>query len=138
MNCPTRQLCRRKLAAQCPAWTPGTRHGYHAITLGCYEGELIRRTDPTGRSLGQFFADVARQATRPGLLYRTPCFGGPQPRGAPTPTVSIQRTAAPLRAAATPFGCNVQPVRLGNAVPQRRQGNPNSRGGLQPRRTTGS
>ena len=46
-----------KLAAQRPAWTPGTRHGDHAITLGCYEGELIRRTDPAGRSLGQFFAD---------------------------------------------------------------------------------
>ena len=46
-----------KLAAQRPAWTPGTKHGYHAITLGCYEGELIRRTDPAGRSLGHFFAD---------------------------------------------------------------------------------
>jgi CubicO group peptidase (beta-lactamase class C family) len=46
-----------KLAAQRPAWTPGTRHGYHAITLGWYEGELIRRTDPAGRSIGQFLAD---------------------------------------------------------------------------------
>ena len=46
-----------KLATQRPAWTPGTRHGYHALTLGWYEGELIRRTDPAGRSLGQFFAD---------------------------------------------------------------------------------
>ena len=46
-----------KLAAQVPAWTPGTRHGYHAFTLGWYEGELIRRTDPAGRSLGQFFAE---------------------------------------------------------------------------------
>ena len=46
-----------KLAAQRPAWTPGTRHGYHAITIGWYEGELIRRTDPAARSLGQFFAD---------------------------------------------------------------------------------
>ena len=45
-----------KLAAQVPAWTPGTRHGYHAVTLGWYKGELIRRTDPAGRSLGQFFA----------------------------------------------------------------------------------
>jgi len=25
------------LAAQAPAWIPGTRHGYHAITLGWYE-----------------------------------------------------------------------------------------------------
>ena len=46
-----------KLAAQRPAWAPGTRHGYHAITIGWYEGELIRRTDPAARSLGQFFAD---------------------------------------------------------------------------------
>ena len=46
-----------KLAAQAPAWTPGTRHGYHVVTLGFYEGELIRRTDPAGRSLGRFFAE---------------------------------------------------------------------------------
>jgi CubicO group peptidase (beta-lactamase class C family) len=45
------------LAAQAPAWTPGTRHGYHAVTLGWYESELIRHADPCGRSLGQFFAD---------------------------------------------------------------------------------
>ena len=45
------------LAAQKPAWPPGTRHGYHAITLGWYESELIRRTDPNGRSLGRFLAD---------------------------------------------------------------------------------
>ena len=50
-----------KLAAQAPAWAPGTRHGYHAITLGWYEGELIRRTDPAGRSLGQFFAEELAQ-----------------------------------------------------------------------------
>jgi CubicO group peptidase (beta-lactamase class C family) len=45
------------LAAQEPAWPPGTRHGYHAITLGWYESELIRRTDPAGRTLGRFLAD---------------------------------------------------------------------------------
>jgi CubicO group peptidase (beta-lactamase class C family) len=45
------------LAAQKPAWPPGTRHGYHAITLGWYESELIRRTDPAGRTLGRYFAD---------------------------------------------------------------------------------
>lgn len=49
------------LAAQAPAWTPGTRHGYHAVTLGWYESELIRHTDPSGRSLGQYFAqEVAK------------------------------------------------------------------------------
>ncbi|QIS02663.1 serine hydrolase [Nocardia brasiliensis] len=45
------------LAAQKPAWRPGTRHGYHAITLGLYQGELLRRVDPRGRTLGQIFAE---------------------------------------------------------------------------------
>src|SRR5579875_443678 len=45
------------LAAQAPVWPPGTRHGYHALTLGWYESELIRHTDPAGRTLGRYFAD---------------------------------------------------------------------------------
>jgi CubicO group peptidase (beta-lactamase class C family) len=50
-----------KLAAQVPAWAPGTRHGYHAITIGWYEGELIRRADPAGRTIGRFFAEEIAQ-----------------------------------------------------------------------------
>jgi CubicO group peptidase (beta-lactamase class C family) len=45
------------LARQKPAWEPGTRQAYHAISLGFYEGELLRRVDPEHRSLGQFFQD---------------------------------------------------------------------------------
>jgi CubicO group peptidase (beta-lactamase class C family) len=45
------------MARQKPAWEPGTRQAYHAITLGFYEGELLRRLDPQHRSLGQFFQD---------------------------------------------------------------------------------
>jgi CubicO group peptidase (beta-lactamase class C family) len=45
------------LARQRPAWEPGTRQAYHAITLGYYESELLRRVDPQHRSLGQFFQD---------------------------------------------------------------------------------
>jgi CubicO group peptidase (beta-lactamase class C family) len=45
------------LARQEPAWEPGTRQAYHALTLGFYEGELLRRVDPAHRSLGQFFQD---------------------------------------------------------------------------------
>lgn len=56
------------LAQQKPLWQPGTRHGYHAVTLGWYESELIRRTDPAGRTLGRFLADEI--AARLGLdLY---------------------------------------------------------------------
>ena len=45
------------LASQHPHWEPGTRHGYHILTLGWYESELIRRTDSQHRTLGQFFHD---------------------------------------------------------------------------------
>ncbi len=43
------------LARQRPRWEPGARQAYHAITLGFYESELLRRVDPTHRSLGRFF-----------------------------------------------------------------------------------
>ena len=49
------------IAGQRPAWPPGTRHGYHGVSLGWYEGELVRRVDPERRTLGSFFAEeIAR------------------------------------------------------------------------------
>jgi CubicO group peptidase (beta-lactamase class C family) len=49
------------LARQKPAWTPGARHGYHTLTLGWYQSELLRRIDPQCRTIGQYFHDeIAR------------------------------------------------------------------------------
>jgi CubicO group peptidase (beta-lactamase class C family) len=49
------------IARQKPAWAPGTKHGYHTLTLGWYQNELIRRVDPQHRSIGTFFQDeIAR------------------------------------------------------------------------------
>jgi CubicO group peptidase (beta-lactamase class C family) len=45
------------LARQRPAWEPGTKHGYHALTIGLYMQELIRRVDPAHRTLGRFFRE---------------------------------------------------------------------------------
>ncbi len=45
------------MARQRPVWKPGTRQAYHGLTLGFYEGELLRRVDPRHRSLGRFFQD---------------------------------------------------------------------------------
>jgi CubicO group peptidase (beta-lactamase class C family) len=45
------------LARQKPAWQPGTRHGYHTLTLGWYQSEFMRRVDPQGRTLSQFFQE---------------------------------------------------------------------------------
>lgn len=43
------------MARQRPAWPPGERQAYHAISLGFYEGELIRRVDPRHRTLARVF-----------------------------------------------------------------------------------
>ncbi len=42
-----------------PWWTPGTAHGYHAITMGWILGKLVKNV--TGKSLGQYFRnEIAR------------------------------------------------------------------------------
>jgi len=43
----------RELAAQAPWWEPGTGSGYHALTQGYLQGEIVRRV--TGQTLGAFF-----------------------------------------------------------------------------------
>jgi CubicO group peptidase (beta-lactamase class C family) len=47
-----REAVREALEAQAPAWTPGTRQGYHALTFGMYVGELFERA--AGEPLGPF------------------------------------------------------------------------------------
>lgn len=47
------------LAKQCPWWTPGTAHGYHAATFGWLVGEVVRRV--SGKHIGLFLQDeIAR------------------------------------------------------------------------------
>jgi CubicO group peptidase (beta-lactamase class C family) len=76
------------LAEQAPWWEPGTAVGYHAVTQGFLQGELVRRVD--GRTIGTFFREevaeplgadfhigldavhderVAELVPPPGLLY---------------------------------------------------------------------
>ena len=45
----------RALAAQAPAWPPGTRRAYHSVTMGYLVGEVVRRA--SGKSLGRFLAE---------------------------------------------------------------------------------
>lgn len=48
-------LIAGRLAAEAPIWEPGTTHGYHGLTIGVIEGELVRRI--TGRSIGRFLRE---------------------------------------------------------------------------------
>ncbi len=60
------------LARQKPAWEPGSRQAYHALTLGFYEAELLRRVDPQHRSLGQFFQDEIASRLGEAVYIRLP------------------------------------------------------------------
>lgn len=44
-----------RLASQSPWWEPGTASGYHALTQGHLDGEVVRRV--TGKGLKQFIAE---------------------------------------------------------------------------------
>jgi CubicO group peptidase (beta-lactamase class C family) len=78
------------LARQKPAWEPGTRESYHALTLGFYEGELLRRVDPQHRSLGQFFQDEIASPLHLDFYIRLP---------ESVPNSRLARLAAPGRLA---------------------------------------
>ena len=43
------------MAQQEPFWEPGSKVGYHSITVGYLIGEIIRRI--TGKTIGKFFKD---------------------------------------------------------------------------------
>jgi CubicO group peptidase (beta-lactamase class C family) len=60
------------LARQKPAWPPGSRQAYHAVTLGFYQGELLRRIDPQHRTLGRFFQDEIATPLGIDLYIRLP------------------------------------------------------------------
>lgn len=48
-------LMVERLAAQTPIWTPGSRSGYHALSVGILAGELVKRV--SGKTIGTFFRD---------------------------------------------------------------------------------
>ena len=71
-----------------PAYEPGTRHGYHALTYGWLAGELIRRV--SGRPVAQFVEEeLARPLSLDGLYVGCP----PEQRGRVAP---LGPMAAPL------------------------------------------
>ena len=58
------------IAETAPWWTPGERHGYHAITYGHLVGEVIRRVD--GRTVGAFLRDEVAGPLRADFFIGVP------------------------------------------------------------------
>ncbi|MHB1193994.1 MAG: serine hydrolase domain-containing protein [Longimicrobiales bacterium] len=91
----------RLLARRRPEWPPGTRHGYHLMSLGLYMQELIRHADPAHRTFGRFFQDEV--ATPLGLeFYIGLPADVPDERVATVKTLSVGRAILGLRK--TPWG----------------------------------
>jgi CubicO group peptidase (beta-lactamase class C family) len=78
------------VAAQAPAWQPGTDHGYHALTYGWMLDELVRRV--TGRWAGEWIAAeiagplgldlwLGLPESEAGRVGRTGRIEGPEPVG---------------------------------------------------------
>jgi CubicO group peptidase (beta-lactamase class C family) len=63
-----------------PAYEPGTRHGYHALTYGWLAGELIRRV--SGRPVAVFVQEELARPLRLDGLY-VGCPPGQRGRVAP-------------------------------------------------------
>lgn len=78
------------MADQKAAWGPGERVAYHAISLGFYEGEILRRVDPLHRTLGQFFQDEIATPLGEEFYIRLP-DSMPDDRLAPLDTISPWR-----------------------------------------------
>jgi CubicO group peptidase (beta-lactamase class C family) len=94
------------LARQKPAWEPGTRHGYHAMTIGLYMQELIRRVDPSHRSLGRFFREEIAQPL--GIEF----YIGLPPQ-IPDERLAVLRTFTPARSiAALPRASKAMTLRI--------------------------
>ncbi|MEV7002567.1 serine hydrolase domain-containing protein [Streptomyces sp. NPDC093982] len=123
------------VAAQAPAWVPGTDHGYHALTYGWLLDELVRRV--TGRWAGEWLAAeiagplgldlwLGLPESEAGRVGRTGRVEGPEPTGGlharPKRTVteayadpdSLTRRAF---AAITPFPDQNDPAYLAAALP---------------------
>lgn len=58
------------IAASAPWWTPGERHGYHALTYGHLIGEVIRRAD--GRTVGAFLREEVTGPLRADFFVGVP------------------------------------------------------------------
>lgn len=82
-----------RLALQAPQWEPGTRSGYHAITIGYFAEALVSRV--SGQSVGEHFHDETA-----GPLGLDVFMGCPRQRKARLPRCCM--TAIPCQAEPKP------------------------------------
>ncbi|MEO6123927.1 MAG: serine hydrolase domain-containing protein, partial [Ilumatobacteraceae bacterium] len=129
-----------RLADTAPRWPIGSAHGYHALTYGWLAGELVRRVDSQGRSLGTFVRDEivaplgvelwiglpedqefrvspmisSPPSTDPAVLAMAAMFIGPGTPGGDA--LSLNGAFAPAQPAAGPLATNLFNTRAVHAA----------------------
>jgi CubicO group peptidase (beta-lactamase class C family) len=103
------------LAAAPPAYAPGTRHGYHALTYGWLAGEIVRRVD--GRPVAEVVrSEIAEPLQLDGLYIGLPA--SERHRVAPLGPLGIPRPRIrPLRHVEKRVGAQLGKVVSGLPVP---------------------
>lgn len=116
------------LAAAAPAYPPGTRHGYHALTYGWLAGEIVRRVD--GRPVAEVVrAEIAEPLDLDGLYIGLPLAERHRvaplgPLGIPRPRIRQlrrleRRVGAQLGKVVSSLPVPVNTRRLANALAPR-------------------
>jgi CubicO group peptidase (beta-lactamase class C family) len=90
--------CCTKLAAQAPAWPPGTASSYHGLTYGWLAGELVRRR--TGQSIGQFIRAAIAKPLGADVFIGLPEALEPRVAQLLPPTYIVDLEQAPIPAVA--------------------------------------
>lgn len=62
----------RILASQSTVWPAGSQFGYHGVTYGLYVDTLVRKVDPQGRDIAQFFRDEISKPFEIDTFINTP------------------------------------------------------------------
>ncbi|MGW6912343.1 serine hydrolase domain-containing protein [Kitasatospora sp. NPDC054939] len=89
------------VAAQAPAWEPGTAHGYHPYTFGWLVGEVVRRA--SGRTVGRYFAEEIARPLGLDLWIGLPAGAAPRVgRLVDLPAAAARPAAGGLRLRAKP------------------------------------
>ena len=110
----------RELATMHPVFEPGTHNTYLSMVFGWLLGEVVRRTDPAGRTFGTFVRDELCAPLGMDSFY----FGLPESeRGrlavlqcddpAPSPERELVRRAVPAQVALVPTVFNRPDVQAG-------------------------
>ena len=97
------------IAAEPPAYEPGTQCGYHALTYGWLVGEIVRRV--TGRPLADVITRRRRRTARPRTASTSGAPRAAPPSGSARPDAGLRPASAHVRSTGSGEGSRISSAR---------------------------